>query len=53
MSQLKRGKIGVLGKSYFIFSRIRGLKRVINMISSLRRFDQDEVATQRMKIIKF
>jgi len=53
MSAVKRGKIGVSGKSYFIFSRIRGSKEVISMISSLRRFDKDEVATQRMRIINF
>ena len=45
------GKTGVAGKAYPIFSRIRGAKKVINMIASLRRFDRDEVATQRLKII--
>jgi hypothetical protein len=46
------GKTGVSGKCYPIFSRIRGAKVVMNMIASLRRFDKDEVANQRMKIIK-
>src|SRR4030043_692955 len=40
-------------KAHLIFSRIRGSKKVINMIESLRRFSKDEVACQRMKIIKF
>lgn len=48
-----QGKTGVPSKCYLIFSRIRGAKKVINMIASLRRFDKDEVATQRMKIINF
>lgn len=40
-------------KAYPIFSRIRGLKEVKIMLSSLRRFSKSEVAQQRMKIIKF
>jgi transposase InsO family protein len=36
-----------------MFSKIRGSKKVINMLESLRHFDGDEVATQRMKIINF
>jgi len=40
-------------KAYPIFNRIRGLKEVKNMLSSLRRFSKSEVAQQRMKIIKF
>ena len=47
------GKTGVVGKAYPIFSRILGVKKVISMIASLRRFDKDEVAQERMKIIKF
>jgi len=34
------GKTGVTGKAYPIFGRIRGGKRVITMIASLRRFDK-------------
>ena len=48
-----QGKTGVPTKAHSIFSRIQGAKKVINMIASLRRFDKDEVANQRMKIIKF
>jgi hypothetical protein len=53
MSAVKRGKTGVSGKAYPIFWRIQGAKEVIKMIASLGRFDKDEVAKQRMKIIKF
>ena len=40
-------------KAYPIFSRIKGLKEVKNMLSSLKQFSKSEVAQQRMKIIKF
>ncbi|EKE05686.1 MAG: hypothetical protein ACD_19C00182G0014 [uncultured bacterium] len=40
-------------KAHFIFSKIKGGKLVIKMIESLRRFDIDEVAKQRLKIINF
>ena len=40
-------------KAHFIFSRIKGSKKMIKMIESLRRFDIDEVANQRLKIINF
>ena len=40
-------------RAHFIFGRIKGSKKVINMIESLRKFSKDEVAIQRMKIIKF
>ncbi len=40
-------------KAYPIFSRIKGLKEVKNMLSSLRQFSKSEIAQQRMKIIKF
>ena len=40
-------------RAHFMFSKIRGSKKVINMIESLRRFSDDEVATQRLKIINF
>jgi len=48
-----QGRTGIPGKAYPIFSRIHGREKVINMIYSLRKFDKDEVAGQRMKIIKF
>src|SRR3990170_4142496 len=48
-----QGKTGVPGKAYPILSRIRGGEKVINMIASLRRFDKDEVARERLKIIMF
>ena len=48
-----RGGVGVRMKAYPIMSRIRGLKEVNTMLSSLRNYSQSEVAQQRMKIIKF
>lgn len=53
MSGLKVGKTGVSSRAYPLFGRIAGWKEVIKMLSSLRRFDQDEIAQQRLKIINF
>ena len=53
MSVLKYGKTGVPSHTYPILSRIRGLKGVMPVISSLRKFDTDEVAKERMKILGF
>jgi len=53
MSGVRFGKTGVPGKAHFIFGRIKGSKEVINLPLSLRRFSENEVAQQRMKIIKF
>jgi hypothetical protein len=40
-------------KAYTIFSRIRGYRRLQEMLHSLRRFSKDEVAKERLKIIQF
>jgi hypothetical protein len=40
-------------QAHFKLGRITGAKKVIKMIESLRRFDIDEVAKQRLKIINF
>lgn len=40
-------------KAYPIFSRIKGYWRYVDMLKSLRRYGRDEVAQQRMKIMKF
>jgi len=40
-------------RAHFIFSRIKGSKKVIKMIESLRRFSGSEIATQKLKIINF
>lgn len=40
-------------KAYPVFSKIRGLRRFQGMLLSLRNFDDNEAAKQRMKIIKF
>jgi hypothetical protein len=53
MSVFGSGKVGVPTKAYPIFSRIKHLKEVNNMLSSLRRFSKDEVAQERFKIMKF
>ena len=50
---MSQRKTGVPSKSYPIFSKIQGVKKVMNMIYALRKFDKDEVAKERMKIIKF
>jgi len=53
MSVLKYGKSGVLSHAYPILSRIKSLKGVMPVISSLRKFDTEEVAKERMKILSF
>lgn len=53
MSVLKKDKTGVSSKAYPIFSRIKGLKEVKTMLSSLKRFYRDEVAQKRLRIVKF
>jgi hypothetical protein len=40
-------------RAHFIFSRIKGAKKVIKMIESLRRFSGSEIAVQKLKIINF
>jgi len=40
-------------RAYPVFSRIKGLRRFQGMLLSLRTFDDNETAKQRMKIIKF
>lgn len=40
-------------KAYSIFSRIRGYRRYEEMLYSLRKYSESEVAQQRMKVIRF
>jgi transposase InsO family protein len=40
-------------KAYPIFSRIKGIEEVKEMLSSLKRFSKDEVAQERLRIIEF
>jgi len=40
-------------RAYPIFSRIRGLEEVKQMVTSLRKFSKDEVAKERLRIIEF
>jgi transposase InsO family protein len=40
-------------KAYPIFSRIRGYRRLQEMLHSLSKFDRSEIAQERLKIIEF
>ena len=40
-------------RAYPIFSRIRGYRRIKEMLYSLRKFEGSEVVQERMRIIKF
>ena len=42
-----------VAKAYPILSRIRGLKGAQSMLSSLRKFNRDEIAQKRMEMIVF
>ena len=44
---------GVSSKAYPIFSRIKGWKEVLKMLSSLRSYSLSEVAQKKMEIITF
>jgi putative transposase len=44
---------GVSAKAYPIFSRIKGWKEVLNMLSSLRNYSLSEIAQKKMEIITF
>lgn len=44
---------GVSMKSEFVMGKIKNSKEVMNLISHLRRFDQSEVAQERLRIIKY
>lgn len=53
MSGFNFGKTGVPCKAYRIFSRIRGYRRYKDMLYSLRKFKESEIAQEKMKIINF
>jgi putative transposase len=53
MSGVKFGKTGIPSHARYIYARIRGSKGVMPVISSLRKFDESEVAKERMRIISF
>lgn len=38
---------------YRIFGKIRGYRRLSNMLYNLRKFEKSEVAKERMRIIEF
>jgi hypothetical protein len=40
-------------KNFFLFRKIKGYRRAYDMLYSLRRYKEIEIAQQRMKIIKF
>jgi len=39
-------------KAYLLFGRIKGLKEMRQMLLSLKRLSQDEVACERLKILE-
>ena len=53
MSNWKKQRTGVAMRARPIFGRMPGYRRLVGMLSSLHRFQQDEVAPQRLKIIQF
>jgi len=53
MSVLKQGRTGVPSKAYPILSRIHGLRRMTDMLKSLKRFSESEIAQERLRIINF
>jgi len=53
MSGVKFGKTGVPSHVRYIYARIRGSKGVMPVISSLRQFEGDSVAKERLRIISF
>jgi transposase InsO family protein len=53
MSGFSSGKTGVPCRAYRIFSRIQGYRRYKDMLYSLRKFKESEIAQEKMKIINF
>ena len=53
MSGVSHGKTGVPSHVRYIYARIRGSKGVMPVIASLRKFDESEIAKERMRIISF
>lgn len=53
MSSLKTGKTGHPCRAFYLYGRIPGYRRLSNMLYSLRKFNENEIAQQRLKIIKF
>jgi len=47
------GRIGCQTKAYSFFGRIPHWKEGLNMLSSLRKFSINEIAQERLRIIKF
>jgi len=53
VSGVKFGATGVPTKAFLLFGRIKGLKEVRKMLLSLKRFSENEVAKERLKILGF
>jgi len=53
MSVVKFGKIGVPSHVRYVYARIRGSKGVMPVIRSLRKFEDSDVAKERLRIISF
>lgn len=53
MNQVISQAVGQSTKAFFLLGRIQDWKEVSKMLVSLRRFDQDKVVQERLRIIKF
>ena len=53
MSGLSFGRTGCPTRAFSLFGRMTDWKEVSKILSSLRHFDESEIAKQRLKIIKF
>lgn len=53
MSGVKFGNTGVPSHLHFIYGKIKGSKGVMSVISSLRKFESNSIAKERMRIISF
>ena len=53
MGGLKFGATGVPTKAFLLFDKLKSLKEVIKILSSLKRFSRNEVACERLRILEF
>ena len=53
MSGVKFGKTGIPSHLHYIYGKIRGSKGVMPVISSLRKFEANDIAKERMRMIDF
>jgi hypothetical protein len=53
VSGVKFGATGVPTKAFLLFGRINGLSETRRILLSLKRFSENEVAQERLKILEF